>query len=449
MKKNKLSKLITITVLITVIIESMIASKTNISATRIVTLLGIIGFICSHFTFGYKKVWNFILENRYKLSILLIVISTIIGFFQNEMEIIEWLKTKDIVLSLWWNIKFFGLMLVTYELFQIITNNHNNLSIIGTLTVTFSGFITWNFVYIEAFIIGELITVLIYQILVKETSKQKLLCGLGVVISSCLYVFTFADYAISFGYIFLALIIWILIKNREKLKQKNTKIIFIETIVLSIIWAVVSRLVIDYNFESYNISNINQNGFSGLFNYLYNILLPFNTGENFKIYGSFIGIFPLPMLWALYYLYKNEKHSEFLLPITLVTAIQTIYCISGFPEIVNKITFLGKVNSIMCIPAVSFANLVIIFYVVENIQEKVISFVSTIRVTVILSILLVFVQRPEMFSSMGYLYFISAEICLLAFLFLNIDDKKYKNTFLFFLLVITLIGGVTVNPIIK
>ena len=40
-------------------------------------------------------------------------------------------------------------------------------------------------------------------------------------------------------------------------------------------------------------------------------------------------------------------------------------------------------------------------------------------------------------------------MCILSFLFLFWGDKKYKNVFLFFLVTITLIGGVFVNPILK
>lgn len=452
-KKKKFIKLVFITLLIAVIVELILTkgSKTysNISIARLITLIGIIGFIFSHFIFGFKKVWGYIVDNRYKLSVILIIISTIIGFFQNQIGIVEWIKTTDVVLSLWWNIKFFSLMLVTYELFQIITNNNKNVSIIGTLVVTFSGFVTWNFAYIAPLIIGELITVLINKILIIENKKQKIICSVITIISSYVYVFTFDDYAISFGYIFLALILWILLKNREKLKIKNTKIILMVTIITSIIGAIILKSSINYNFMNYTISNTNQKGFSGLFNYLCNILLPFYDGENLKIYGSFLSIFPLPMLWALYYLYKNEENSEFLLPITIIAVLETIYCVSGFPEFIRKLTFLGSVDSVMCMPAVNFANLLIIFYVIENVTEKVFSFKSTIRITILLSIILVFLQRPEMFSNIGFLYLYAVELCLLAFLFLNIDDKKYRNVFLFFLVVITLIGGVTVNPIIK
>lgn len=449
--KKKISKLIIIAIILSLIIEFiLIKSKVydSISIPRIITIFGLTAFVFSHFVLGFKKVWHYIVDNRFKISFFMIILSTIIGFFEHNVSLKEWILTTDATLSLWWNIKFYLLMLVSYELFLILTENNKNLSILGTIVVTFSGFVTWNFAYIEPLILGELIVVLINKMLILENKKYKIICMIFAIISAICYAFTVLDYAISFGYVFLALIIWLLIKNRKLITENSSnKILLISSIILSIIGIIILKNIF-YVSITY-IANSNLNGFSELFNYLSNIFLPFTEGNNFNYLGSFISVFPIPMLFALYYLYKNDKHIDFLLPITVVTVLETIYCISGFPEVIEKATFLGNTSQSMCIPAVNFANLLIVFYVLENINEKVFNFTVTIRISIIFSCLFVVVQRPEIFSSIGYLYGYVIQFCLLTFLFLNIDDKKYKNTFIFFLVLITLIGGVTVNPIIK
>lgn len=449
-EKNKISKLILSSIIISLIIELILSDGIkNFSVIRLITICATVTFVLSHFILGFKKVWDFIVDNRYKLSFFMIIISTVIGFFQNSLGVKEWLFTTDVVLSLVWNIRFYVLMLVTYELFLILTNENRNLSIIGTIVVTFSGFVAWNFVYIDALILGELITVLINKILILKNRNQKIISAVATIALSIIYTFTFNEYAISFGYVFFALIIWILIKNRKLIVEENiNKVLLLLNLVFSIIGIIIAKNIFNYNGMPYTI-NINQDGFSGLFNYLCNTLLPFSKEENIKSLGSFISIFPIPMLFSLYYLYKEEKHTEFLLPITIVAVVETIYCISGFPKFIGDITFLGKVNNIMCMPAVNYANLLIMFYVLENVTEKIFKFNITIRITIISACLLVFVKRPAMYTNLNYLYLYVSEMCLLAFLFLNIDDKRYKKTFLFFLVLITLIGGVTVNPIIK
>ena len=450
-EKNIFSKLIVVAIIISLIIEFILIKSnvySNISIARIITIFGLTAFVFSHFIFGFKKVWYFIADNRYKISFFMIIISTIVGFFQNNMSLKDWILKIDVPLSLFWNIKFYLLMLVSYELFLILTDNNKNLSILGTIVVTFSGFVVWNFAYIEPLILGELITVLINKMLVLENKKHKILCLIFGAISTICYTFTVLDYAVAFGYVFLALIIWILIKNRKNiLEQSINQISLISFIILSIIGIIILQNTFDISI-TYTV-NSDLSGISELFSYLSNIFLPFANGENLNYLGSFVSIFPVPMLFALYYLYKNDKHIEFLLPITVVIVLETIYCISGFPEIIENLTLFGKVNPSMCVPAVDFANLVIIFYVLQNINEKVFKFTTTIRISIILTCLFVFIQRPDIFSSIGYLYGYVIVFCLLTFLFLNIDDKKYRNTFLFFLVVITLIGGITVNPIIK
>ena len=49
-------------------------------------------------------------------------------------------------------------------------------------------------------------------------------------------------------------------------------------------------------------------------------------------------MFPVPMLISLYYLFKYDDHTEFILPIAFIALLETIFCISGLPSIVSKIT---------------------------------------------------------------------------------------------------------------
>lgn len=223
-KNNKILKTIIISTVLAIICElisSFIINKTNnIQIYKIIIESAIIIFIGLHFTVGIKKLYNFLIENRYKLSVILIIVSTVMGFLENSMELKEWLVTKDVSLCLWWNIKFYSLLLATYELFLIITNN-KNISIIGTIVIAFSGTVQWNFNYIDALIIGEIITVLINKLLETSKVKKQILLPITISIAIICYTYTQTSFAISFGYVFIALIIWIFIKNKEYLKKTN------------------------------------------------------------------------------------------------------------------------------------------------------------------------------------------------------------------------------------
>lgn len=446
-EKNKVLILCFISIILAVVAEYIISSSgNNIALSRAIIIWGICTFIGLHFVIGFKKLYTIIIENRFKISSIMIVFSTILGFFQNEVEIKEWLLNTESVLSLWWNIKFYGLLLVSYELFNIITDGNKGYSVIGTIVIAFSGAVQWNFNKIDSLILGQLIVVLLDKLLKEEKIIKKVIFSIGIFASIISYFFTFEGYAISFGYVFIALIVWIFIKNKEYFKNKKTLVISISTLLISIVCAIVTKYIAQIH---YNDAIIDEGrGIQYLFTYLYNIVLPFKDLSANNLYGSFISIFPLPMLFALYYMYKNDDHLEFLLPITIVTIVETVFCMSGFPEVLNKISLFSNVSLSSCIVAVNLANVYILFYTIKHIDKKIFSITAAMRIAVVLMIVVGFLSYPVKIATRGYLNLFIIEACLLSFLYPIFQDKNYKNVLLFFLCVLTLISGLTVNPIV-
>lgn len=445
-EKKKIFILGLISIILSGIAEFIFVNSGNIiSIPRFITVWGILGFIGLHFVIGFKKLYTIIVENRFKISIVMIAISTIIGYLQSNSGIQEWLLNTSTTLSLWWNIKFYGLLLVTYELFKIITDESQGMSIVGTIVVVFSGAVQWNFNKIDSLIWGELIVVLLNKLLNQENSKNKTLYIFGIMISIVAYAFTFTGYAISFGYVFLALIIWILIKNRNDLK--NNSVLLVGVTAISITCAVILRIKIPFTYN--DVIEPEARGLSILYSYLYNILLPFNNlGEETALFGSFLSVFPIPMLIALYYMYKNDNHIEFLLPIVIISVLETVFCMSGLPDVINKITLFSNVSLSRGVAGVSLASVYIMFYMIKHIDKKVFSVTSAMRVVVVLMIAIGFIGYPENFRTKNYMMLFMIEACLMSFLFLIFHDENYKKTLLFFLCIFALIGGITVNPII-
>ena len=342
-----------------------------------------------------------------------------------------------------WNIiKLVALVFSSFELFSIITNNNKKTSIAGTIVLAFSGCILWNLNKIDAVILGEIITVLIYKIINENKIKKIIPISVAIVFFSIIYMYTFRPFAISFGYLFLALILWIIAKNFNILKENKKKILILFFIVvLSIIGASCAEIFFAKPYNDYIDTNTTL-GISGLFTYLYTPLLPFNDITDPGLWASIFSLFPIPMVIALYFMYKQEKHSEFLLPIVIVTVFESVYCISGFPNIISKFTMLSSVSPMRVIPAVQLANIFILFYFLENIKDSLFSIKYAIRITIITICILAFIKYPTIFSSKGYLYLFAIEMSLLIFMFLNYSDKNYKKMFLILLCLISLIGGI-------
>lgn len=389
------------------------------------------------------KITEKIINNRFKLSAVLIILLGIIGFFINELSIQDWILTTNELFCIWWNIKFFGLILASYELFMLITNNNKKLSFIGTIVLVFSGTVLWNLNNIDSLVIGEILVLLVNYFFQKDKMKEKIIVSVGIIVFTIFYMFTFRPYAVGFGYVFLGLMIWILINNKDKIKQ-DKKVIILEvgTIVLSILGALLATIFFNNNNIEY--SNINSNGISILFSYLYSVLLPFNSFEGAELFTSTISIFPFPIFLALYYLYKKEDHIEFLLPMSVVIVFEIVYCISGFPDIINKITLFSETNALRVMASVQIASLFVIFYFIGNVKEELFKIKHSMRITIIFACILIFIGFPTKFSTLKYLYLFVSQISLLGFLFLNFGDKKYQKVLLFFLVLITLISGIPI-----
>lgn len=391
-----------------------------------------------------KKAFQKIENNKFKISAVLVILLGILGFFMQEESINEWIFSTNKVFCIWWNIKFFALILSSYELLKLITNNCKKLAIIGTIIIAFSGTVQWNMNNIDSLIIGEIIVILISKFLNTDNFKEKVIYSLITIVFFIFYTFTFRPFAVAFGYMFLALIIWIIIKNKDKLKlSKNVVILEICTVIFSIIGMIISVLFFNNNNIEY--LQVEGNGISILFTYLYNFLLPFYEINNKELFASIISIFPVPMIVSLYYLYKKEKHIDFLLPISIIMVFESVFCMSGFPALLNKITLFSETNSFRVASAVQITNFLVIFYFLGNIKEELFNIKHSMRITIILACLIIFIGFPTVFSAKKFMYIFTCIMTIFSFLFLNYEDPKYQNVFLFFLLIFTLIGGIPVN----
>lgn len=368
--------------------------------------------------------------------------------------------SSGMALAFYWNLRFFVLILVSYELCSIITNKNKGISVVATIIIVFSGAVQWNYsnAFVDILIFGQLALVLLDKFMNSDKFKIKLLCLIGITLSAISYIFTFYPaYMVALGYVFLALAIWIIIKNRKNVKINLKDIISIAGCIAVIIILCFRYLNLSSNTLDivYNTSYPGERTETGggalpyLFSYLYNFLLPYmEIGDNCSL-ASIISLFPIPMIMAILYMYKKEKHISFLLPLSIVGVLETVFCISGFPEIISKITLFNYTLVERVAVAVGFANFYLLIYMLANIQENFVNIKSAIRISLILICVVAFVPLPTAISNRGYMSLFAALLCLYTFAFLNNGDLRYRKVLLTFLVIFSLIGGLLVNPITK
>lgn len=448
-KKNMINKMAITNVVLAILFEIVMVfirkTFTEISIARAIICFGFLSFLGLHYVWGAPTLYNKLVKNRFAISGIMVVISTILGFFVNPFGFFEWFKVTDIPLSLVWNIKFYALVLASYELFYIVTGNKQGLSVIGTYVVALSTLVQLDFNNITPLIYAELIVVLFDKMLISKTKIVNVICALATISISIISTFADNGYTIAFSYVVIALLIWRLIKNKEYLKNKVIVLLTIITLLVSIIVPIVLRINM---FGERNIYN-DYNGFSNAFNYLNNLFIPYTEGmENaFKVAGIF-SLFPVPMLIALYYLYKKEGHTSFLLPVVLSSVIGIICIMGMMPHGIEKAIGYLEVDIYKMAASISFSNLLMIFYFIGNVDDLKVKTNHAIRFVMIVICILVFVGRPEEFESKRFLFFHTAELCTMAFIFMFWREKGYKNAFLALLIILTILGGLPINPLL-
>ena len=359
----------------------------------------------------------------------------------------DWIIATNTPLCFWWNVKFYALLLVSYELFYLITKKEE-LSIIGSIMISFSGFVQWNFESANVILIGEIIVLLVNKLLRQEKNSYRVVISILITMLSVMYIFCGLSLAIAFELAFIPIIIWIIITNIESIKENKINIallfasLFLSIGIYKIIIGKIGLVVSDGNIE-------NEYGTKYLFAYLYNIMLPFKKINNSNIYGSFFSIFPFPMIISLYYIFNNEEHTEFLFPLSIFSTVGTVYCIAGLPLSIVKILGFTKVSTIDVAAAVNLINLFILFYMIQNIEKEVFKIKHAMRITILLCCLIAFVNYPSTLGTRLNMSLYIMELASTGFLFLNFEDKKYKKVLLAFLIVLTIISGGFVNKITK
>lgn len=521
-------------VIYTVVCENLNVYQNTLYIERTIIVFAIVEFIGLHIIFGIKRLWNFIIDNRYIIALIMLALFTVLKISGSSMgAVTNWIlepeKNNTIlgtyrfirsdeygvdtlltasqlkngfnqisnlirndktdmfltiyvpiksILSLFriYNIgyvipnfdlsysfsgsfKLIASLLITYEFFLIVTNKKKYLSLIGTILVIVSPFISWWFrEAIEIIAFGELAIIALNKFMLSKNKKEKLVWSFCLAYSITSYILVlYPAWQISFGYIFLALAIWVIAKNKKEYKLEKIDIAYF----IGIIAFICIFVLYFYNICYEGIQGLvntaypgarNEHGGKGisfLFEYVYSFKLPFVQNTNTMEFANFISFFPIPLILGIVYLYKKEKHVDFILPICIILVIESVWVMSGFPDMLAKLTLFNLVPVERCAVAVGLGTVYLMIYILANIDEKFIKQTHSIYIVLILLVLLYFMPVPNTLNTKGNLYlFVSVE-ALGAFLLLNFADERYKKIFLGVAVILSLISSLTVNPIVK
>lgn len=376
-------------------------------------------------------------------------------------------------LSLWWFGRLFALLLVTFELCMMITNKNRIVSLMGMIMISFSAAVQWWFStpIVEILIWGQLAVLLIDKYIRTNEFKTKLKYTLLLFVCAISYVFVFYPaWQISFGYIYLALIAWVFIKNKNQIKI-NKKDIILLLLFLVLVGGFIGRFIFKsgdslkamtstvYPGERKEVGGDRLN----IFSYIYNILEPYESMGNDCEQASLFSLYPLPMLVSLVYIINNKKGKDFIIPLLIVGILYTVWQFIGFGnfELLAKITLLTNVPALRIAIPLALIQIYLMVYLISVIKEKDILFNERIRNKALNKILIIAFCYISIYIAFkinvyaadntinvleSYLeinrYFklliIILTICITGYLLININRSKHKKILISLLIIISL-----------
>lgn len=375
---------------------------------------------------------------------------------------------NDAGLSFYWYARLVAMLLGSYELCLILTKRNKKISFVGMIMITFSAAVQWWYC-MQVLIWGQIVVVLIDKFMNTLKKRNKYLCALGIFIAGLAYIFElYPAWQVSFGYVFLAIVIWILIKNVKygdyKFTRHDVAVIIITLLCIALMlgrWylksadTMTAEMNTDYPGERQEVGG----GAYNLYSYFYDIFFTFEDFLNPCEYSSMLSFYPIPIILGFIYVIRNKKDLHFWIPMLVVSMFLTIWCVWGFPTIIANLTKMSMTTSSRAsIPlgTVCIYMLIYLFANFDNEKDKWINKKLTYFGAAIATLYIIYKAKTTIGYAQDFLYLdkfkilLGGEIFLVAiWSILNLNNKKVKNYTLYGLIVISLLSGLRVNPIIR
>lgn len=351
--------------------------------------------------------------------------------------------------------------LMTLELFYIITKRQKLVSVTGTFLVIFSSFYLW-WVFSMQIISTAGTVVCLYYFLDNHRISRKIFCGIGMAICFSNFIINFYPaWQVPFGYMFLAVGIWVLHENWEAIKKFRLKewSVIVGALILMVSFVIAyfctaAEYVETISSTVYPGERIDTGSFGLLkiFNYAQAPFYAYQDIGNASEAGVFFSLFPIPTIMAIYCFIK-EKNKDWLTGGLLLAQIPMLFYVTvGFPEIVAKLSLFSHTTTIRVIDIIGLIQVYFVVIILSHYKEIVKLPKAAAGVLGIVTAIVCIRVSGYMFP--GYLNFVqkvvmffvvtAACICLMVEL-----GKKARTVFLFGLIGISIYTGIYVRPIMK
>ena len=389
----------------------------------------------------------------------------------------------SVAFSFYWYARITLMCLATFEVMMILTNKKKLYSLAGMILIAFSSATQWWYC-LDALIWGQVILILLNLFFETDKIYTKVLCALGEVVALLAFIFVFYPaWQITFVYILIPVFVYIverLVKNKKEV-SKGIRILEVVlicltcaiTIAMVAYWLYTSMDAIEISFSTvYPGAREETGGGEGsLLAYFYNMYMPYREFEpggkhDYEYFkngleeymnqceaASMLSLFPIPMILAVLYLIKGNKKDLYLKVSLAVAVLLSVFSIIGLPSIFAKLSLLSMSTGARAAVPLAALNIYMLMYIVSRIDEnEEIVLIKNKFIPVIISIGLMILCMFGDGNNHLKLYEIILSCVLFTLMFymsLNLHKKELRNILLLLMSVVTLIGGLTVNPVLQ
>lgn len=363
-------------------------------------------------------------------------------------------------LAFYWSSRIIIGFLVSFEFGRIITRDDKILALSYAFLVIFSPLLQWwcaiNEI-IEILLFGQLALILLYLYFQEHSIKKKCLLMAGLVLSAGTYILVlYPARMIPFFYVFLGCAIALTIENKKYIHIKISDIIiWISGIVvlginlIHVFLNSASTLPILMNtvspgkrmYSGGPIDNIIEL-FRGWSSYIWTFVETNNPCEEV----GFINFYPLGLILSFTIIFKQKRRDIWLICLNVVNLFLTIYLLFELPEIIGTISLLSRATE-RIYDAIGFLNLLLLIRVCVLMEKKTCK--SSMKILIPISVIFgaISLQGSKGLISTTVSMMIIILVIVLTAIIVNIGKRKVKQVFVAVTILLSIIGGMLVNPI--
>lgn len=367
--------------------------------------------------------------------------------------------------SFYWYLPIFALFFVSLELFMIITKKNKLYSTLGAFLIALAPPVLW-WNSCSIILYGETALLVIYYFIQTNSKRKRLLLSILLgYIAVCYALALYPAWQIPYAYFFLLIFIWMIIKNKDKLKIKDSLYLLIPIfiVIISLVPLLLSSMdVIEIMTGTVYPGERHVTGGGDwrlLFTYFNTIYYPY-TGliGNPCEYCQYISLFPLPIILGIVSMVKNKKIDWFILLNCIFSILLTIWAIFPLPAILSEMTLMTATTVERAQLVVGYSSIFLLIYLISNCQQNIFEFSIKKHLiygicAIMLSIIGCYISKVALglFPGITNRYFSLISIIVFALLFylLILNTKKTNIAFVIGMFIITLVSGALILPIAK